>query len=962
MSDFDSGEQTIFDAASQMKDAQARAAYLDAACAEKPGLRPRIERLLEASIRADKFLASDPLQLGEISSLSAAENVGDTIDKYKLLEKIGEGGFGVVYMAEQRQPIKRRVALKIIKMGMDTHEVVARFEAERQALALMDHPHIAKVFDAGATATGRPYFVMELVRGIKITEYCDQKNLPTAARLALFMQVCQAVQHAHQKGIIHRDLKPSNILVAENDGMAVPRIIDFGIAKATQIELTEKTVFTRFNQFIGTPAYISPEQAEMTNVDIDTRSDIYSLGVLLYELLTGKTPFDAKELLGAGLDQMRHTIREKEPARPSLCLKTLPELELTTTANRRGLEPSKLISELRGDLDWIVIKCLEKDRARRYETANGLAMDVARHVHNEPVVARPPSALYELQKTIRRHKPTFLAATAVLIALLLGLSLAFFSFLRERQARAIAQNEAAKSRQVARFLEDMLGSVSPDVAAGLDTALLKKILDQTGSRISVDLKGQPEVEAEIRTRIGWVYQRLEQFGKAEEMYTNALSIYDAIGKHDLAYATSLEGMGILLQRMGQRTKAEHALREALALRQSLGGETPEMATTYRFLGLVLVGQRRYTDATRAFEDALRIQGKFPDSRKEMAETLINMSDVLNRIGDRAGGEARLKEAIETLKTSGTDQPAYAFALGLLSKYQRREGKLPEAEASAREEVRIYRKLGIADSDGPNMLAAALQAQNKWEEAETAEIDAVTADKKIDPNRMQVATDLNQVVRCSFAQGKFAEAEPWIREELEIRKKIQPGTFEIFRAENNLGRALAARKRYDDAEPLLLSGYRGMKTRINKSREIPHDAYSDISAAWNNILNFYQTLGKPAEVANWRSDFISWIDSLRHRSPTCLNDLAWLLATCSETDLRDGPAAVHFAEIAVAITDRKNADYMNTLAASYAQAGDFAKAVRIQKKAIELLHTEKEQQDYASRLNLYESNKPYHESR
>jgi WD40 repeat protein len=348
------------------------------------------------------------------------EKPGDSIGRYKLLQPIGEGGCGIVYMAEQEQPVRRRVALKVIKLGMDTRQVIARFEAERQALAMMDHPHIAKVLDAGATDTGRPYFVMELVRGIKITDYCDQNHLTTRQRLDLFIPVCQAIQHAHQKGIIHRDIKPSNILVTLHDGMPVPKVIDFGIAKATEGRLTDQTLFTAFEQFIGTPAYMSPEQAEMSGLDIDTRSDIYSLGVLLYELLTGRTPLDSKELLDAGLDELRRTIREKDPMRPSTRLRNLLEEEKTTTAKRRGVDVPRLIHLLSGDLDWIVMKCLEKDRTRRYETANGLVMDIQRHLQNEPVTARPPTTAYRLRKAIRRHKLAVAAAGAIAAALALG--------------------------------------------------------------------------------------------------------------------------------------------------------------------------------------------------------------------------------------------------------------------------------------------------------------------------------------------------------------------------------------------------------------------------------------------------------------------------------------------------------------------------------------------------------------
>jgi WD40 repeat protein len=379
-------------------------------------------------------------------SLPLSEQPGDKIDRYKLLEQIGEGGFGVVYVAEQQEPVRRSVALKIIKLGMDTKEVIARFEAERQALALMDHPHIAKVLDAGATAGGRPYFVMELVKGERITDYCDKNNLTTRQRLDLFVQICQAIQHAHQKGIIHRDIKPSNILVAMQDGTPVPKVIDFGIAKATQHRLTDETIHTALEQIIGTPAYMSPEQAEMTGLDIDTRSDIYSLGVLLYELLTGKTPFDPKALMARGIEEMRRAIREEEPQRPSTRLTTMDEGELTTTAKRRQTDAPKLVHLVRGDLDWIVMKCLEKDRTRRYETANGLAADLLRHLNNEPVVARPPSNAYRFQKMVRRNTLACAAAAAAALALLLGVVASAWEAERARQAERAATSALRQAR------------------------------------------------------------------------------------------------------------------------------------------------------------------------------------------------------------------------------------------------------------------------------------------------------------------------------------------------------------------------------------------------------------------------------------------------------------------------------------------------------------------------------------
>jgi eukaryotic-like serine/threonine-protein kinase len=392
-----------------------------------------------------------------VVNASLTEKSGDRIGRYRLLQEIGHGGYGVVYMAEQEEPVRRRVALKVIKLGMDTRQVVARFEAERQALALMDHPNIARVLDAGATDAGRPYFVMELVGGIKITDYCEQNQLDTRQRLDLFIQVCRAIQHAHQKGVIHRDIKPSNVLVATHDGVAVPKVIDFGIAKATQGRLTDQTVFTAFEQFLGTPAYMSPEQAEFGGLDVDTRSDIYSLGVLLYELLTGKTPFDGKELLAAGLDRMRRTIREQEPVRPSTRLSTMAAGDLQIAAKHRQTDAPRLIHLVRGDLDWIVMKCLEKDRARRYETANGLARDLERHLSNELVVARPPSRIDSLQKLYRRNRLLFTTSGLLLVVGMLGAVGVFWEW---RQAKQHAEREHTERRRAEQATQRALATLT----------------------------------------------------------------------------------------------------------------------------------------------------------------------------------------------------------------------------------------------------------------------------------------------------------------------------------------------------------------------------------------------------------------------------------------------------------------------------------------------------------------------
>ena len=459
-------ERELFLGALALTGAAERAAFLADACAEDPVLRRRLEDLLEEETAIGAFLETPALDrspstpsqaglAGDAATIAAtvAEKPGDRIGPYRLVQEIGEGGCGVVYLAEQQAPLRRQVALKVIKLGMDTRSVVARFESERQALGMMEHPNIARVLDGGATATGRPYFVMELVRGVKITDFCDQNALPNADRLRLVIQVCHAIQHAHQKGIIHRDIKPSNILVTVNDGVSIPKVIDFGIAKATERRPDDRAFVTIVDSFIGTPAYMSPEQAQHTGLDVDTRSDIYSLGVLLYELLTGKTPFGSDALARAGLDEYRRAIRDQEPPRPSTRVGALPRSESTTTANRRGATVPHLVHLLRGDLDWIVMKCLEKDRNRRYATANDLALDLQRYLDHEPVLARPPSRLDRFQKFIHRNRLAVGAAGAITLTLILGAGVSLWQAVRAKRAEAVAVESGRREARLRRQAE-----------------------------------------------------------------------------------------------------------------------------------------------------------------------------------------------------------------------------------------------------------------------------------------------------------------------------------------------------------------------------------------------------------------------------------------------------------------------------------------------------------------------------
>ena len=761
-----------------------RKAYLDFVCAGDEELRAELEKLLRAHDQAGDFLES-PLNSTpatiEMDPLRT-EQIGDRIGPYRLIQQIGEGGCGVVYLAEQEHPFRRKVALKVIKLGMDTKSVIARFEAERQALALMDHPSIATVLDAGATSTGRPYFVMELVQGIKITQFCDQNQLSIEQRLHLFVQVCHALQHAHQKGIIHRDIKPSNILVTIHEGVPLPKVIDFGIAKATAQRLIEKTLVTAPDQLMGTPAYMSPEQTHMGALDVDTRSDVYGLGVLLYELLTGCTPFDQKELAAAGPDDMRRIIREQEPMRPSTRITTLK----APGQQGGGTDPRRVSELILSDLDWIVMRCLEKDRTRRYETASSLADDVQRHLNNEPVVACPPSRSYRFRKLVRRNRRTFVSGGLIALALVAGLGFSLWALANERMARrqalvaeGKAQAETAKSRQVAGLLKEMLQGVGPSAALGRDTTLLREILDGTAERVGKSLKDQPEVEAELRMTLGQVYYALGDFDKAEEMSRDALRIRRGLwGNMNTNVADSLHQLGWhVLCRKSDLAEGSALLQEALLIRTNLlGPEHMQIASLFLALGEARMFENKPREAEALFRSSLRMQKRLAGSRHaDVAETLSSLSTALSSLGKLAEAEQAVREALVILSRLPKDERTEM----LLSTVQIRlsgvlamEGKREEAVRMAREAVALARR--TYGNEHPNVaiiahnLGIALIDANQLDEAETVVREALALTQRTlgedQPRSAWCLESLGEVMRKT---GRLAEAETAFRQSLAI---------------------------------------------------------------------------------------------------------------------------------------------------------------------------------------------------
>jgi serine/threonine protein kinase/tetratricopeptide (TPR) repeat protein len=881
--------ESIFLTALEKGSPEERGLYLDAACGRDTELRRHVERLLNAHQNAGEFLQGpDPAQIATADAPSSGdERPGTVIGPYKLLEQIGEGGMGVVYVAEQHRPVRRKVALKIIKPGMDSRQVVARFEAERQALAMMDHPSIARVLDGGATDSGRPYFVMELVRGIPITDYCDHERLSIPERLELFLLVCRAVQHAHQKGVIHRDLKPSNILVTVIDGAAVPKVIDFGVAKATGASLTDRTLYTAFHQFVGTPLYMSPEQADLSGMDVDTRSDIYALGVLLYELLTGTTPFDQEAFRQAAFDEVWRIIREQETPTPSSRLSTLGET-LTDVSAKRGSDPRRLGEVVRGELDWVVMKALEKDRNRRYETANGLAADVRRYLADEPVQACQPSAWYRLSKAARRNRVALVTSVVVATALVLGTVVSTWQAIRAMRA----EREAAKALKVAEA---------------------------------------QRAEAEAQRRLAEDHARQARRA-VDEMYSQ-------VAERWLAVEPQMQEVQKEFLR-----KAADFYREFTCQRATEPRARQEMSLAYNRLGKLLEFSRGegedLGEAERSFRQALAIQEELVASSPANAEYRRNLARICKDSGHMYSGQAQgvslCRRAVSLMAGLMAEDPGnveypieYASSSRVLALVLQQTRQVREAEWAARQAVDALEELGkkspatAAKVDFQSLLAASLSKMGDTTRA-TDRRCAEEAYRRASLIFEKIAADKSNYHNIDFTHHNT----------------------DRFYSEtcSALGDLLVAEGRLQEAEPWMRRAVDLMDAVVSWNPERRRDlAGTCLKMAW-----LLRAMGRPEEAKAYerraREQLELAMSSLERREPPSLadrtklaglcNQFAWLLISHPELNLRDLERAVKLAGKAVE-SDPKSGACWNTLGVARYRADDWKAAVEALERSMEL---------------------------
>ncbi len=819
--------KAVFDRALEIEPAAERKAYLDESCANAPELRQQVEALLVAYEDAGSFLEKPAPDLGATvdsrpgqprdeenpapespNPPSDRDEPGRVIGPYKLLQQIGEGGMGTVFMAEQTHPVRRMVALKIIKAGMDSRQVIARFEAERQALALMDHPNIARVLDAGTTDAGRPYFVMELVKGVPITRYCDENRLTPRERLELFLSVCQAVQHAHQKGIIHRDIKPSNVMVCLYDDEPVPKVIDFGIAKATGQKLTERTMFTEFGAVVGTLEYMSPEQAGLNQMDIDTRSDIYSLGVLLYELLTGTTPLERKRLKEVAVLEWLRLIREEESPRPSTRLSSTEGLP--SIAANRSLEPKSLSGQVRGELDWIALKALEKDRGRRYETANGFAADVQRYLADEPVQACPPAVGYKLRKFVRRNRGPVLAATLVLLALVGGTIGTSWQAVRatwaekgaiaqrdeKETARALAvqaEQETKAQAEIARavnefLLTDLLGQADVGQQPVLDknrernpNVTVGELLDRAANAIEGKFADQPLTEAAIRQTLGQTYRALGRYVESQRHLERAVGLRtDKLGANHPDTMTSKLRLGILYKDQGKYDRAELLFQEVLDARTaSVGADHPDTLTVKSNLGNLYGRQGKYDQAEKILKEELAARtAKMGADHPSTLTSKNYLAALYLDHGKYDQAEPLFKEVVAADTAQlGADHPATLSNKNNLALVYLNQRKYDQAEPLFREVIAV--ETAKQGADHPHTLitkcslARLYQNQGKNDRAESLYLVVLAAQTtKLGADHPNTLITKNNLAAFYWRMGKLIKSVPMFEEMLRTRQETR----------------------------------------------------------------------------------------------------------------------------------------------------------------------------------------------